>query len=284
VSDSIVHGDAGKVFGRYLDRAVRDSALLRADWPAPPNVHACTTLRRGLNVGVSESPFDTFNLGNRTAADGDRPEAVDTNRAALGWMAELPSRPHWLRQVHGVSVQRCDTPRRPDATDAIEPVADASVSSTAEVVLAILTADCLPVVFAADDGREVGAAHAGWRGLANGVLEATVAAMRTPADRIMAWLGPAAGPQMYEIGEEVYRAFVVGHSGVGDARAQTAFTPTRPGHWRVDLYALARQRLSDVGVSRVFGGDLCTISDPQRFFSHRRDARTGRMATLVWFD
>ncbi len=279
MSDSIVHGDAGKVFGRYLDRTVRDSALLRADWAAPPNVHACTTLRRGLNVGVSAPPFDTFNLGNRTAADGDSPEAVDTNRAALGWMAELPSRPHWLRQVHGVSVQRCDTPRRADATDAIEPVADASVSSTAEVVLAILTADCLPVVFAADDGREVGAAHAGWRGLANGVLEATVAAMRTPADRIIAWLGPAAGPQTYEIGEEVYRAFVD-----DDARAETAFMPTRTGHWRVDLYALARQRLSDAGVSRVFGGDLCTISDPQRFFSHRRDARTGRMVTLVWFD
>ena len=289
MSDSTVHGDAGKVFGRYLDRAVRDSVLLRADWPAPPNVHACTTLRRGLNVGVSAPPFDTFNLGNRTAADGDRPEAVDTNRAALNWIAELPSRPHWLRQVHGVTVQRCDVQRRPDATDAIEPVADASVSATAEVVLAILTADCLPVVFAADDGREVGAAHAGWRGLANGVLEATVAAMRTPADRIIAWLGPAAGPQAYEIGEEVYRAFVEGHgvdgnSADGDARAMSAFTPTRPGHWRVDLYALARQRLSDAGVSRVFGGGLCTLSDPQRFFSHRRDARTGRMATLVWFD
>lgn len=208
MSDSIVHGEAGKVFGRYLDRAVRDSVLLRADWPVPANIHACTTLRRGLNVGVSAPPFDAFNLGYRNAADGDRPEAVDTNRAALGWIAGLPSPPHWLRQVHGVAVQRCDTPRPADATDAIEPVADASVTASAEVVLAILTADCLPVVFAADDGREVAAAHAGWRGLAGGVLEATVAAMRTPADRIVAWLGPAAGPQAYEIGEEVYRAFV----------------------------------------------------------------------------
>ena len=279
MSDSIVHGDAGKVFGRYFDRTVRDSVLLHADWPVPANVHACTTLRRGLNVGVSAPPFDTFNLGNRTAAEGDRSEAVDANRAALGWVAELPSPPHWLRQVHGVTVQRCDTARRADANDAIEPVADASVSSTAEVVLAILTADCLPVVFAADHGREIGAAHAGWRGLSNGVLEATVAAMRTPADRIVAWLGPAAGPQRYEIGDEVYHAFVD-----GNARAVSAFAPTRPGHWRVDLYSLARQRLMDVGVSRVFGGGLCTLSDPQRFFSHRRDARTGRMATLVWFD
>lgn len=279
MSDAIVQGDAGKVFGRYLDRSVRDSVLLRADWPAPPNVHACTTLRRGLNVGVSAPPFDTFNLGNRTAADGDRAEAVDINRAALGWIAELPSRPYWLRQVHGVSVQRCDTPRRADATDAIEPVADASVSSTAEVVLAILTADCLPVVFAADDGREVAAAHAGWRGLAAGVLEATITAMHTPAERIVAWLGPAAGPQAYEIGEEVYRAFVD-----LDAKTEAAFVPTRPDHWRVDLFAIARMRLADVGVTRVHGGGLCTISDPQRFFSHRRNVRTGRMATLVWFD
>ena len=279
MSDSIVHGEAGKVFGRYLDRAVRDSVLLRADWPVPANIHACTTLRRGLNVGVSAPPFDAFNLGYRNAADGDRPEAVDTNRAALGWIAGLPSPPHWLRQVHGVAVQRCDTPRPADATDAIEPVADASVTASAEVVLAILTADCLPVVFAADDGREVAAAHAGWRGLAGGVLEATVAAMRTPADRIVAWLGPAAGPQAYEIGEEVYRAFVD-----RDPAAAAAFVATRPGHWHVDLYALARRRLAQAGVSRVHGGGLCTISDPQRFFSHRRDARTGRMATLVWFD
>lgn len=279
MSDSIVHGEAGKVFGRYLDRAVRDSVLLRADWPVPANIHACTTLRRGLNVGVSAPPFDAFNLGYRNAADGDRPEAVDTNRAALGWIAGLPSPPHWLRQVHGVAVQRCDAPRPADATDAIEPVADASVTASAEVVLAILTADCLPVVFAADDGREVAAAHAGWRGLAGGVLEATVAAMRTPADRIVAWLGPAAGPKAYEIGEEVYRAFVD-----RDPAAASAFVVTRSGHWHVDLYALARRRLAQAGVSRVHGGGLCTISDPQRFFSHRRDARTGRMATLVWFD
>ncbi len=279
MSDSIVHGEAGKVFRRYLDRTVRDSVLLRADWPVQANIHACTTLRRGLNVGVSAPPFDAFNLGYRNAADGDRPEAVDTNRAALGWIAGLPSPPHWLRQVHGVAVQRCDTPRPADATDAIEPVADASVTASAEVVLAILTADCLPVVFAADDGREVAAAHAGWRGLAGGVLEATVAAMRTPADRVVAWLGPAAGPQAYEIGEEVYRAFVD-----RDPAAAAAFVATRPGHWHVDLYALARKRLAQAGVSRVHGGGLCTISDPQRFFSHRRDARTGRMATLVWFD
>ena len=159
----------------------------------------------------------------------------------------------------------------------MEPAADASVTSTSDVVLAILTADCLPVVFANDAGTEIGAAHAGWRGLANGVLENTVATMHSPAHELIAWLGPAAGPQAYEIGQEVFDTFVG-----ADAEAASAFAATRPGHWRVDLYALARLRLAKLGITRVHGGDLCTISDPQRFYSHRRDARTGRMATLVW--
>jgi YfiH family protein len=146
-------------------------------------------------------------------------------------------------------------------------------------VLAILTADCLPVLFCADDGGEVAAAHAGWRGLAGGVLEATVATMRTSPSQVMAWLGPAAGPEHYEIGTEVYEAFVS-----QDAAAARAFTATRPGHWRVDLYALARQRLAAAGIApdRIHGGGLCTIADPQRFYSHRRDQRAGRMASLVW--
>lgn len=153
------------------------------------------------------------------------------------------------------------------------------MTSTPGTVLAILTADCLPVIFAADDGSEVGAAHAGWRGLAAGVLENTVAAMRAAPERLLAWLGPAAGPQAYEVGEEVRDAFLV-----HDARAAEVFAATRPGHWLVDLYALARRRLAAAGVNRVHGGGLCTMSDPQRFYSHRRDRRTGRMATLVWFD
>ena len=248
-----------------------DAALLPADWPPPPGVHAFTTLRYG--PGASLPPFDAFNLGNCTAADGDDPTTVQRNRMQLIERAQLPSAPHWLQQVHGVDVVRCDAVPQGDEA----PIADASVTSTPGIVLAILTADCLPVVFAADDGQEVAAAHAGWRGLAAGVLEATVASMRTPADRIVAWLGPAAGPQAYEIGEEVYRTFVD-----RDSQAEAAFAATRPGHWRVDLYALARLRLAQAGVSRVHGGGLCTISDPQRFFSHRRDARTGRLATLVW--
>jgi YfiH family protein len=153
------------------------------------------------------------------------------------------------------------------------------VTATPGIVLAILTADCLPVVFAAKDGSEIAVAHAGWRGLVAGVLEATVAAMTASPDDIVAWLGPAAGPAAYEIGTEVFEAFAL-----CDPRAETAFAPTRPGHWNVDLHALAKQRLADVGVADAHGGGLCTISDPARFFSHRRDQQTGRMATLAWIE
>jgi len=245
------------------------ASVLRADWPAPPRVQALTTLRGP--AGDSTPPFDRFSFGAR---NGDEPDAVAANRELLERGLDLPAAPRWLRQVHGTTVVRFD-----GNGDAVEPEADAAVTDVPGVVLAILTADCLPVVLAAEDGSEVAAAHAGWRGLAAGVLEATVSAMRTPPGRIVAWLGPAAGPQAYEIGVEVHDAFVA-----RDPDAESAFVATRPGHWRVDLYALARQRLAAVGVSRVHGGGLCTITDAKRFFSHRRDQRTGRMATLAWRD
>lgn len=243
-------------------------ALLPADWPAPLGVVAFTTLRHG--AGISTPPFDAFNLGARC---GDDPDAVASNRAALAALAGLPGAPHWLRQVHGTGVVR--VANAPTA----EPEADAAVTDAPGTVLAILTADCLPVVFAADDGSEVATSHAGWRGLSAGVLEATVAAMRTPPARLLAWLGPAAGPQAYEIGGEVREAFLA-----HDSEAGSAFLATRPGHWLIDLYALARMRLRRAGMAAgaVHGGGLCTIGDPSRFYSHRRDARTGRMATLVW--
>jgi YfiH family protein len=244
-------------------------AWFDADWPAPQGVRALTTLRSG--EGVSPAPFDRFNLGLRC---GDDPALAQQNRDRLAAWLALPSSPHWLRQVHGTGVRRFEAPPRPGAD---EPEADAAVTSVPGVVLAILTADCLPVVLAGRDGGEVAAAHAGWRGLAAGMLETTVAAMRTPPARLVAWLGPAAGPQAYEIGEDVRNAFVA-----GDAGAAAAFEPTRPGHWHVDLYALARRRLAAAGVSEVHGGGLCTISDPVRFFSHRRDGRSGRLATLAW--
>jgi len=254
--------------------AIADSAILPAGWPAPPGVVALTTLRHG--AGASRAPFDSFNLGARS---GDDPAALAANRDELAQRSGLPSPPHWLRQVHGTGVLRFDAAAAAQASVESEPEADASVTSTPGVVLAILTADCLPVAFAAADGSEIGAAHAGWRGLAAGVLEATVQAMRTPAPRLLAWLGPAAGPQAYEIGGEVREAFLA-----HDPDADAAFVATRPGHWRVDLYVLARRRLQAAGIpsTAIHGGGLCTISDPQRFYSHRRDPRTGRMATLVY--
>jgi len=250
--------------------------LLVADWPAPPRVRACTTLRHG--AGGSLPPFDQFNMGNRYAVDGDDPVQVQRNRDLLQAGLALPSAPHWLRQVHGTTVLRFDAPPSAQGVD-VEPTADASVTSVPGVVLAILTADCLPVVFAARDGTEVAAAHAGWRGLADGMLEATVAAMHTPPAQVQAWLGPAAGPAHYEVGEDVFAAFVD-----RDAGAQAAFVATRAGHWKVDLYALARRRLHSVGIdpAQISGGQLCSIAEPQRFYSHRRDRRTGRMATLAW--
>ncbi|MBW3550314.1 MAG: peptidoglycan editing factor PgeF [Proteobacteria bacterium] len=252
-------------------------ALLPADWPAPGPIRAFTTMRCG--AGVSVAPFDRFNLGARC---GDAPEAVARNRAELVRIGGLPSAPYWLRQVHGTQVVGVGrTLPLPQAGEGLEPEADAAVTDEARSVLAILTADCLPVLFSAVDGGEVGAAHAGWRGLAAGVLEATVAAMRTPPDRLLAWLGPAAGPQHYEVGDEVRDAFV-SH----DPTAGAAFVSTRPQHWRVDLYALAHRRLIAAGLAaeQIHGGGLCTIGDAQRFYSHRRDQRTGRMASLIWIE
>jgi len=238
-----------------------------ADWPAPPGVHAFTTVRHG--AGVSPPPFDHFNLGGRDDAAAN----IAHNRAELIDRFALPSPPCWLNQVHGTGVYRFDAP------DKNAPEADAAVTSAPGVVLAVLTADCLPVVFASRDGSEIAAAHAGWRGLAAGILERTLDAMHTPAHNVLAWFGPAAGSEHYEIGSDVFDAFTV-----HNPQAITAFIPTRPGHWRVDLYALARQRLLSAGVNanHMYGGGLCTLSDPQRFYSHRRDMRTGRMATLIW--
>jgi len=252
---------------RALAAVTGADAVGLASTAAPPGVRGVATRRDG--PGVSMPPFDRFNLG---LCSGDDDAAVRANRAALAAALALPSAPRWLRQVHGIDVVRFD------AAGDDEPTADAAVTSTPGVVLAILTADCLPVLFAARDGREVGAAHAGWRGLAGGVLEATVAAMHTPPADLVAWLGPAAGPAAYEIGDEVRDAFLA-----HDARAASAFVATRPGHWRVDLYALARQRLAALGITAsVTGGDRCTISEPAHFYSYRRDGRTGRQATLAW--
>ncbi len=242
--------------------------FLRPDWPAPDCVRALTTLRDG--AGLSLPPFDRFNLGLHS---GDDPDTVRANRDELVRHAALLGMPHWLKQVHGTTIAiEPDFLQHDD-----EPEADAAIARTAGRVLAILSADCLPVLLCSRDGRVVGAAHAGWRGLAAGVLERTIEAMQAAPDTLMAWLGPAAGQQAYEVGEEVHAAFVD-----ADTRNRDAFVATRAGHWLCDLYALARRRLADAGVTNVHGGGLCTISDAQRFYSYRRDGQTGRMASLIW--
>lgn len=242
--------------------------FIQPSWQAPASVAAQVTTRR--LTGRSLPPFDRFNLGMHC---GDEPGVVATNRERLIELAGLPNPPHWLAQVHGAQVHRIERAQ----PDEVTVQADAAVTAVIGAVVAILTADCLPVLLCARDGSEVGAAHAGWRGLANGVLEATVAAMGAPPEELLAWLGPAAGPTRYEIGEEVYAAFVD-----RDAHDAACFRPTQPGHWLVDLCALARRRLVSAGVNVISGGDLCTISDASRFYSHRRDGRSGRMASLIW--
>lgn len=252
-----------------------------ADWPAPLNVHAISTLRGP--AGDSQPPFEHLNLGAR---NGDDLSKVMLNRNGLSFHLELPP-PHWLRQVHANTVVGFDRPaphvpyrenREQHARMvAAEPQADAAITQTPDVALAILTADCLPVLFCADDDCEIAAAHAGWRGLSAGVLENTLAAMRSSRENILAWLGPAIGSRSYEVGDEVRDAFLT-----QDPQAAAAFAATRPGHWHCDLYALARQRLCTAGVTRIFGGGFDTFPDP-RFYSYRRDgARSGRFATLIW--
>jgi YfiH family protein len=243
--------------------------LLEPNWAAPATVRAAFSLRSG---GTSEPPWDTLNLGVHV---GDDPSAVLENRRRLANALRLPSEPVWLDQVHGNDVLEVDARSRPTLDS--RPRADALVTRAPGVVLAIQVADCLPVLFSSRDGRVIGAAHAGWRGLAAGVLEATVTAMGVPPAEIVAWLGPSIGPAHFEVGDEVRAAFLA-----GQADAERAFSPNPRGRWQCDLPALARQRLTALGLGSVAGGSWCTAADPVRFFSHRRDQRTGRMAALIW--
>ncbi len=232
--------------------------------------------------GLADGSPGGWNLG---AHCGDSPSDVTENRLLL--RERVPAEPIWLEQVHGAEVLDADqfvaangAEREPRSTPGVRPRADAAVTTRRGVVLAVLTADCLPVVLTSKLGTAVGVAHAGWRGLAGGVLENTVRALdrARPGERWIAWLGPAIGPARFEVGEDVFDAFVT-----DDAGAAPAFAPTgAPGKWHADLYALARRRLARVGVRDVAGGGLCTASDPQRFYSFRRDGVTGRMASLVW--
>ncbi|UVL60890.1 peptidoglycan editing factor PgeF [Pseudomonas sp. B21-032] len=236
-------------------------ALLFPDWPAPAGVRACVTTRSG---GVSLPPYESFNLGDHV---GDAPAAVAENRRRL--TAEFGIQPAWLKQVHGVVVA--------DADPGVIAEADASYSDTPGIACTVMTADCLPVLFCDRAGTRVAAAHAGWRGLANGVLEATLERLALPPEEVLVWLGPAIGPQAFEVGLEVRDAFTTVHP-----ETAQAFVPgAQPGKLMADIYQLARLRLAARGVNAVYGGGLCTVSDP-RFYSYRRTPQGGRFASLVW--
>ncbi len=250
-----------------MARAQAQLDLIWPDWLAPASVRAVATTRTG---GCSRGGYASLNLGDHVS---DGRAAVLSNRARLRAELDLPGEPLWLQQVHGIDVVNA-------ATAGSRPVADAAYAESPGLVCAVLTADCLPVLLCDRAGTRVAAAHAGWRGLAAGVIEASVAALLASgatAGELLAWLGPAIGPQAYEVGAEVRSAFLA-----ADPEAEAVFLPGRPGHWWLDLYAAARVRLARAGVTAVWGGNYCTYSDPQHFYSHRRGARTGRQASLIW--
>lgn len=244
-----------------------DSGSIRIpDWPLPKGVRSAFTLRYG---GYSGGPYDSFNLGDHV---GDDPEAVAKNRQRLVALLSLPGEPQWLRQVHGTELlQICaDSPACADAA------ADGAVTHAAGSVLAVLSADCLPVLACSFDGQHLGAFHAGWRGLLAGILEKGVAALEVPGEEVLIYLGPAIGPEAFAVGPELRAAFLA-----EDPSSDRAFRPGQGDRWWADIYQLARQRLQRVGVTAIYGGDQCTFSDSD-FFSYRRDGVTGRMASLLW--
>jgi YfiH family protein len=241
-------------------------SLILPDWPAPVRVKSLMTTRAG---GVSQAPWASLNLGDHV---GDDPAHVAANRARL--RQQLPGEPAWLRQVHGARAVQVGQDSNREA--------DAAYTRLTGQVCAVLTADCLPVLFCDRAGSVVAAAHAGWRGLVGGVLEATVAAMQVQPGEILAWMGAAIGPQAFEVGDEVRQAFVAQH-----AEAAAAFLPSpgaAPGKWLADIYQLARVRLNHVGVQAIYGGGCCTYQEAASFYSYRRDGVTGRMASLIWLE
>lgn len=238
--------------------------LIIPDWPAPPQVKALQTTRLG---GLSNAPYDSLNLGGHV---GDAPLVVARNRMLLNKL--LPSEPVWLEQVHGTAVANADL-----ADCRIQ--ADACIARQHAAVCVVLTADCLPVLLCDQAGSVVGIAHAGWKGLLAGVIEATVTAMAVKPEYMMAWLGPAISQQAFEVGAEVRDKFCAAHP-----QAAAAFTAGESGKYFADIYALARLRLNRLGITHVYGGDYCTCTDKQNFFSYRRDGVTGRMGTFIWLE
>jgi polyphenol oxidase len=250
----------------WSNQHMTDLPVITPDWPAPANVRALSTTRLG---GVSTGAYAELNLGDHV---GDSPSAVATNRHRVVSRLGLPGMPVWLRQVHGVAVAELSSaPPRPEA--------DAAWTNCKGQVCAILTADCLPVLFCDRAGTVVAAAHAGWRGLSAGVLASCLRRMRVPADQVIAWLGPAISQQAFEVGAEVRAAFVQEDAGAAECFLTST---TGEGKYQADLYGLARRQLQGLGVTAVYGGDYCTYGDSGRFFSYRRDGVCGRMASLVW--
>lgn len=238
--------------------------FIRPDWPAPARVQAAVTTRVG---GFSRGAYGSLNLAGHV---GDDAQAVRQNRALLKQALDLPAEPVWLQQVHGV--EAIDAAQAPAGA-----CADASYTDRPGVVCAVLSADCLPLFLCDTQGTRVALVHAGWRGLAAGVIENGVHALHTPPSQLLAWLGPAIGARAFEVGPEVRARFLD-----EDARAAQAFTPGRNDHWYADLCALARQRLQRLGVEQMYGGRFCTVRERDRFFSYRRDGECGRMASLIW--
>jgi YfiH family protein len=238
--------------------------LIFPDWPAPANVKTLQTTRVG---GYSVAPFDSFNLGDHV---GDVPMTVARNRMLLNTL--LPSEPVWLKQVHGTVVAIADMA-------SCLPQSDACIARHRDAVCVVMTADCLPVLLCDKQGSVVGAVHAGWKGLAAGVIEATVKAMDVVPQNLMAWLGPAISQQAFEVGEEVRALFFD-----ADPQAATAFVPGQKEKWFADICALARLRLNAMGITQIYGGGYCTYRERERFYSYRRDGATGRMGTFIWLE
>ena len=239
-------------------------SLIVPDWPVPANVKSLQTTRIG---GVSQAPYDSLNFGDHV---GDDPLKVAANRQLLNSL--VPTEPLWLQQVHGLTVVDA-------AVASCLPTADAAYTSQKGAVCAVMTADCLPILLCDAAGTEVAAVHAGWKGLLDGVFEASVNTMKSPHGELLAWFGPAIGPTAFEVGDDVRDAYIQ-----HDAKAAEAFVPHGENKWLGDIYRLATQRLHRLGVTNIHGGGLCTYTDAARFFSFRRDGATGRMATMIWLD
>jgi YfiH family protein len=239
---------------------------IQANWPAATHVHAVSTTRVG---GFSFAPYDSLNLAMHV---GDQPELVEKNRRELTKALSIPSAPIWLRQVHGAAVV--------EANDGnLGKDADGSYTHCSDIVCAVLTADCLPVFLCDNAGQQIAVLHAGWKGLHAGVIASCIKEFASPHESIMAWLGPAIGPEAFEVGNDVYTAFTL----IDDSFAE-CFVPCAENKWLADIYALATRLLNRSGVTSIYGGGYCTYTESDKYFSYRRDGQCGRMASLIWMD